>query len=106
MLPSLTKSRCAGLGNCAWAPQLVTVTVRSPYGQITIAVALTDDLVRGTVAVPHGWGHKGTGRWHLANRAGGANVNQLTSSAPEDLEALAGMSWLTGVPVEVDALRN
>jgi hypothetical protein len=38
----------------------------------------------------------------VANRAGGANVNQLTSSDPNDVEALAGMSWLTGVPVEVE----
>lgn len=83
-----------------------TVMVRSPFGQIRIAVTLTTDLVRGTIAVPHGWGHKGTGRWQLANRAGGANVNQLTSSHPDDLEALAGMSWLTGVPVEVDAVAR
>ncbi|BDB39738.1 MULTISPECIES: molybdopterin-containing oxidoreductase family protein [Mycobacterium] len=81
-----------------------TVTVRSPFGQIAIAVTVTTDLVPGTVAVPHGWGHKGTGSWQLANRAGGANVNQLTSSNPADLEALAGMSWLTGVPVEVAVL--
>lgn len=78
-----------------------TVTVRSPHGQIMIQIELTTDIVRGTIAVPHGWGHKGTGRWQLANRAGGANVNQLTSSDPNDIEALAGMSWLTGIPVQV-----
>ena len=32
----------------------------------------------------------------------GANVNQLMSSAPEDLEKLAGMARLTGVPVRVE----
>jgi anaerobic selenocysteine-containing dehydrogenase len=78
------------------------VTVRSPYGQIALPVSLTADIVPGTIAVPHGWGHKGTGGWRLANRAGGANVNQLMSSDPRDVEALAGMSWLTGVPVEVE----
>ena len=79
-----------------------TVQVRSPYGRIALPVSLTPDIVPGTIAVPHGWGHKGTGGWKLANRAGGANVNQLMSSDPEDVEALAGMSWLTGVPVEVE----
>ena len=64
-------------------------------------VSLTADIVPGTVAVPHGWGHKGTGGWQVANGAGGANVNQLMSSAPEDLERLAGMARLTGVPVRV-----
>jgi hypothetical protein len=38
----------------------------------------------------------------VANDAGGANVNQLMSSAPEDLEKLAGMARLTGVPVRVE----
>jgi anaerobic selenocysteine-containing dehydrogenase len=79
-----------------------TVAVRSPYGKIALPISLTADIVPGTIAVPHGWGHKGTGGWQLANRAGGANVNQLTSSDPRDVEALAGMSWLTGVPVEVE----
>lgn len=80
------------------------VAVRSPYGQIALPISLTADIVPGTIAVPHGWGHKGTGGWQLANRAGGANVNQLTSSDPKDVEALAGMSWLTGVPVEVESV--
>jgi hypothetical protein len=52
--------------------------------------------------VPHGEGHKGTAGWQVANDAGGANVNRLMSSAREDLEKLAGMALLTGVPVRVD----
>ena len=79
------------------------VEVSSPHGRIALPVALTADIVRGTIAIPHGWGHRGTGGWRIANRAGGANVNQLTSSDPRDVEALAGMSWLTGVPVQVRA---
>ena len=78
------------------------VTVSSPYGRISLPVCVTEDIVRGVIAVPHGWGHQGTGGWRLANRAGGANVNQLTSSDPEDVEALSGMAWLTGVPVRLD----
>jgi anaerobic selenocysteine-containing dehydrogenase len=78
------------------------VRVSSPYGEITISVTATKDLMAGVIAVPHGWGHKGTGTWRVANRAGGANVNQLTSSEPEDVESLSGMAWLTGVPVRVE----
>ena len=78
------------------------VRVSSPYGEITVEVATTKDLVAKVIAVPHGWGHTGTGTWKLANRAGGANVNRLTSSAPEDVESLSGMAWLTGVPVRVE----
>jgi anaerobic selenocysteine-containing dehydrogenase len=78
-----------------------TVEVSSPHGRIALPVTLTADIVPGTIAIPHGWGHKGTGGWQLANRAGGVNVNQLMSTDPRDVEALAGMSWLTGVPVQV-----
>jgi anaerobic selenocysteine-containing dehydrogenase len=80
------------------------VRVASPYGEITVGVATTKDLMVGVIAVPHGWGHKGTGTWQVANRAGGANVNRLTSSEPEDVESLSGMAWLTGVPVRVESV--
>ena len=78
------------------------VRIASPHGEIELPVIVTKDIVAGVVAVPHGWGHKGTGGWRIANGAGGANVNRLMSSAPEDLERLAGMARLTGVPVRVE----
>ncbi|WP_460358806.1 molybdopterin-containing oxidoreductase family protein [Mycobacterium sp. ZZG] len=78
------------------------VQVSSPYGRITVPVTLTEDIVAGVIALPHGWGHNGSGGWQLANRAGGPNVNQLTSSEPGDVESLSGMAWLTGVPVRVE----
>ncbi|GFG52203.1 formate dehydrogenase [Mycolicibacterium agri] len=78
------------------------VRVLSEHGEIAVPVAATKDIVAGVIAIPHGWGHKGTGGWRLANSAGGANVNRLMSSAPEDIEALAGMARLTGVPVRVE----
>ena len=74
--------------------------------EIELPAKLTKDIVVGVIAVPHGWGHKGTGGWRLANSAGGANVNRLISSAPEDLEALACMARLTGVPVRVDRVTE
>ncbi|HKV21404.1 MAG TPA: molybdopterin dinucleotide binding domain-containing protein, partial [Mycobacterium sp.] len=80
------------------------VRVSSPYGEITVEVTGTKDLMPGVVAVPHGWGHKGTGTWQVANKAGGANVNRLTSSEPENVEQLSGMAWLTGVPVRVERI--
>lgn len=78
------------------------VAVRSPYGKITLPASLTDDIVAGTVAIPHGWGHDGKGGWRVANGIGGVNVNELTSNDPEDVEPLSGMAWLSGVPIEVE----
>ena len=78
------------------------IAVRSPSGKIELPVSLTENIVVGAVAVPHGWGHDGKGGWQLANGVGGVNVNDLTSSNPEDVESLSGMAWLSGVPIEVE----
>jgi anaerobic selenocysteine-containing dehydrogenase len=87
------------------------IRVTSAHGRIELPVSLTDDIKRGVVAVPHGWGHNGSGGWTRANAAaatelgsGGANVNALISSNPDDLERLAGMANMTGVPIEVSLL--
>ena len=77
------------------------VAVRSPFGKIALPVSLTEDIVTGTVAIPHGWGHRGGG-WRVANQVGGVNVNELTSNDPADVESISGMAWLTGVPIEVE----
>ncbi len=76
------------------------VRIASPNGEIETEVRITDEVIAGTVAVPHGWGHHGG--WQTANAAGGANVNQLMSSRPDDLERLAGMAHLNGVAVKIE----
>jgi formate dehydrogenase len=76
----------------------------SASGEIVIDVEISGDVPPGTVAVPHGWGHREAG-WTVANAAAGANVNELTSSRTEDLERVSGMAHLTGVPVRLEAVR-
>jgi anaerobic selenocysteine-containing dehydrogenase len=78
------------------------IAVRSPYGKIALPASLTEDIVAGVVAIPHGWGHDGKGGWRVANRVGGVNVNDLTSNDPDDVESVSGMAWLSGVPIEVE----
>ena len=73
--------------------------VASRHGEIELPAMVTEDVSVGTVAVPHGWGHDGG--WTRANAAGGANVNALASTDPADLERLAGMAFLNGIPVRV-----
>jgi formate dehydrogenase len=79
--------------------------ITSEHGSIEVPVRITDEMTPGTVAVPHGWGH-GEGGWRLANAAGGANVNLLASPRPGDLEALAGMANLNGIPVRIAPPRG
>jgi formate dehydrogenase len=38
----------------------------------------------------------------VANGAGGANVNALASSDPDELERLAGMAHLNGIPIRIE----
>lgn len=78
------------------------VRITSAHGAIETEAYVTDEVAPGTVAIPHGWGHNGG--WTLANRSGGANVNELTSSDTADLERLAGMSLLNGVAVRIEAV--
>jgi formate dehydrogenase len=75
----------------------------SKSGAVVVPVKVTDEMTPGTVALPHGWGHKGG--WKVANDAGGVNVNLLASSEPEDLEPLAGMAFLNGIPVKMEPVR-
>jgi formate dehydrogenase len=77
--------------------------IESRAGDVTVPVLVTDEMTPGTVALPHGWGHRGG--WSLANSHAGANVNVLAGSRPEDLERLAGMAHLTGIPVRVSPVR-
>src|SRR3954464_10232065 len=77
-----------------------TVCVASTSGSIELPVKVTDEMTPGTVAGPHGWGHRGG--WRLANEeAGGVNVNELSSGAPEDLERLGGQGVPEGNPGRV-----
>jgi formate dehydrogenase len=73
--------------------------ISSAHGAIELAAKVTDEVKEGTIAIPHGWGH--TGGWRLAASAGGANVNELASSDPSDLERLAGMAHLNGIPIRL-----
>ncbi len=78
--------------------------VISAGGKIELPAKLTDEVTRGVIAIPHGWGHRSGGGWRTADGAGGVNVNVLASSAAGDLERLVGMAFLNGIPVRLEAV--
>jgi anaerobic selenocysteine-containing dehydrogenase len=80
------------------------IDISSASGTITMPVTITEDMRPGTVAIPHGWGH--AGGWQRANRAGGACSNDLVSTEEEDIERLAGMSILCGIPIRIRAVQG
>lgn len=78
------------------------VNIGTVSGKICLPVRFTDDLSRGVVAVPHGWGHQASGQQHAA-QSRGANVNLLASSGPANIDRVSGMSHLTGLQVHLSA---
>lgn len=80
------------------------VRIVSASGEIETEVMVTDEIIEGTIAVPHGWGHRAAG-WRLANEAGGPNINALASSEIADVERIAGMTLLDGIPVRLEPVR-
>ena len=75
--------------------------VRSATGVVRVPVRILDDLMPGTVALPHGWGHQHARGLTVASATEGVNVNLLAADGPENLEAISGMAQLTGIPVTV-----
>ncbi|WP_439814585.1 molybdopterin-containing oxidoreductase family protein [Zavarzinia sp. CC-PAN008] len=78
------------------------VRIATDIASLDVHVEVTDDVVRGSVNYPHGWGHKGG--WAFANAQGGANINLLASSDPRDWEQVSGMCLIDGLPVTVQAI--
>jgi anaerobic selenocysteine-containing dehydrogenase len=76
--------------------------IRTDHGAVEAPVRLTDDLMPGTVALPHGWGHGAAGGLRVAQAAAGVNVNRLAPSGPGTVERFAGMTHLTGIPTTVE----
>ncbi len=75
------------------------VTVTSRVGTVTVDVQATDDMMRGVVSLPHGYGHQVDGtRLTRATKVPGVSINDLTD--PDALD-LSGNAALSGVPVTV-----
>ena len=73
----------------------------SATGTVRLPVRLLDDLMPGTVALPHGWGHQHATGLSVASRTSGVNVNLLAADGVDGVDPASGMAHLTGIPVTV-----
>jgi len=74
--------------------------VTSRVGSVEVPVALTDDVMRGVVCLPHGWGHSRDGAaLSVAGAHAGASLNDLTDD--QRVDPLSGNAAFNGVPVTV-----
>jgi len=77
--------------------------IHSATATIRLPVKWLEELMPGTVSVPHGWGHQDARGLSVASSLAGANVNILASDGADSVEPLSGMSHLSGIPVRVQA---
>jgi anaerobic selenocysteine-containing dehydrogenase len=76
------------------------IEVSSPAGTVRLPCSLTDDVARGVVVVPHGWGHAASG--HLRARSlPGANVNDVIPGGPTHMDPVSGQAVMLAHVVEV-----
>lgn len=110
-LPTLAKGpfRCTALVHPADAERLglsdgamarITAAGRSVDAQVEVS----DEMMRGVVSLPHGWGHDQPGsRMALAAERPGANLNAVLDETLRD--PLSGNAVLSGIPVEMRAVH-
>ncbi len=76
------------------------VTITSRVGEVSAPLELTDQVMRGVVSLPHGYGHGREGaRLRVANAHAGVSVNDLSDDGR--IDELSGNAALSGVPVRV-----
>jgi anaerobic selenocysteine-containing dehydrogenase len=78
------------------------VRVVSRLGAIEVPLEVSDEIRRGVVSVPHGWGHGRPGvGWTVAAAQPGASVNDVTD--PGIVDTLTGNAAVNATPVRVEA---
>jgi anaerobic selenocysteine-containing dehydrogenase len=76
------------------------VVLASHAGRIQVSAQVSEEIMRGVVSLPHGWGHQRDGvRLGVARSVAGASANDVTSEG--FIDVLTGTAALSGVAVEV-----
>jgi anaerobic selenocysteine-containing dehydrogenase len=77
------------------------VRITSRTGHVTVDMRTTDQIMRGVVSLPHGFGHDRQGtRLPVASAHPGVSNNDLTDEIALDV---SGNAALNGIPVSVEA---
>jgi len=79
------------------------VAIISTAGRIEAPLEISEEVMRGVVSLPHGWGHHRPGtKITTARQHPGASLNDVTDDRMVD--GLSGNAVLSGVPVEVESV--
>jgi anaerobic selenocysteine-containing dehydrogenase len=81
------------------------VEVRSRVGAVQVPLELSDEVMRGVVSLPHGFGHSRPGtRMRVAEAHAGVSLNDLTDD--QEVDELSGNAAFSGIPVSVSLLAS
>ena len=81
------------------------VLLTSRTGSLRVRAEASEDMMRGTVSLPHGWGHDRPGtRLQVAATRPGVSANDITDELW--LDDLCGNAALNGVPVDLSPARG
>ena len=76
------------------------VQVDSRVGSVSVSLEISDEIMKGVVSLPHGFGHQQAAKTlRVAGALKGANVNILTDET--FLDPLSGTASLNGIPVRI-----
>ena len=76
------------------------VRVTSRTGSVVTPLEVTDQVMRGVVSLPHGWGHARAGtQLDVARCHPGVSINDLTDD--QRIDIFTGNAGFSGVPVQV-----
>src|ERR1700741_4981377 len=77
--------------------------VKSRVGTIVLPVELSEEIMRGVVSIPHGWGHNREGnQLTVAQQHSGASINDLTDET--NIDEICGTAAFNGTRVTVEAV--
>jgi anaerobic selenocysteine-containing dehydrogenase len=100
------KNRCTALINLMDAEELNLknsqfVKISSRVGAVEIPCEITENIARGVISIPHGYGHgRGGVKLDTAKNYAGVSLNDLTDEL--ELDVLTGNSALNGVRVRIN----
>jgi len=83
--------------------ELITVTSR--IGSINIKAEITDEMMPGTLSIPHGWGHHREGiQMDIAAKHAGVSINDIIDD--ELVDELCGVSVINATPITIKKIMN
>ncbi|MCW7463675.1 molybdopterin-dependent oxidoreductase [Leptospira limi] len=76
------------------------VIVESKVGKLRIPVEITDELMKGVVSIPHGFGHNRSGtNQKVATQYSGVSINDLTDD--QSIDEFSGNAAFSGIQVKI-----